>query len=87
MTMLEDPDRRRNDTKANDMEVDSSQENQRKAVVTGFLDDTRAQEVQDKLKDHNDHRNVIGTDSDQVSHKADRTCILPIQRQRRKRQF
>ena len=53
MTLQEDFDRRRNDTKANDMEGKNSQEdqNQRKAVVTGFHDDTTTQEVQDTLKE------------------------------------
>ena len=83
MTMLEDPDRRRNDTKANDMEGKNSQEDQnwRKTVVTGFHDDTTTPEVQDTLKEIMDHRNVNGTYSDQVSKKADHTCILAIHRQ------
>ena len=34
-------------------------------------------------RNHNDHRNVYGT----VTNKAEHTCILAIQRQRRKRQF
>ena len=53
MTMLEDPDRRRSDMKANDVEAKKSQEkqNQRKAVVTRFHDDTTAQEVQDTLEE------------------------------------
>ena len=75
--MLEDPHRRRNDTKANGMEGNNSQEdqNQRRAVVTGFHDDTTAQEVQDTLKE------VIMTIG-KMSNKTDHTCILAIQRHR-----
>ena len=53
MTMLEDPDSRRSETKANDMEGNNSQEdqNQGTAVVTGFHDDTTVQEVHDTLKE------------------------------------
>ena len=51
MTKLEGPDRRRSDTKANDIEGKNSQadQNQRRAVVTGFHVDTTTQEVQDTL--------------------------------------
>ena len=69
--MFEDPDRRRNDTKANDMEGRNSQQdqNQRKAVVTGFHDSTRS--TRHTERNHTDYRNVNGTNSDPVSNKAD----------------
>ena len=51
MTILEDPDRRRRDTKANDMEGKNSQEDQNQGrALTGFHDDKTSQEVQDTLK-------------------------------------
>ena len=53
MTMLEDPNNSGSERKANDMEGTKAQEeqNQRRAVVTGFHDDTTEQEVQDILKE------------------------------------
>ena len=53
MTLLEDPNSRGSETKANDVEGNNSQEdqNQRRAVVTGFHEDTTGQEVQDTLKE------------------------------------
>ena len=53
MTMLEDPNNRGSEMKANDMEGTKAQEeqNQRRAVVTGFHDDTTKQEVQDILRE------------------------------------
>ena len=53
MTILEDPNNRGSEMKANDMEGTKAQEeqNQRRAVVTGFHDDTTEQEVQDRLKE------------------------------------
>ena len=82
--MLEDPkQQRRSETNANDMEGTNSQEgqNQRRAVVTGFHDDTTVQEVQDTLKEI---RTTIGMPMDQVSNQADHTCVFAIQRQRLK---
>ena len=51
--MLEDPNSRGSETKANDVEGNNSQEdqNQRRAVVTGFHEDITEQEVQDTLKE------------------------------------
>ena len=70
--------------KANDMEGNKTQEdqNQRRAVMTGFHDDTTEQEVQDILKE----REVKESNSDQMSSQADHTCVLAVHRQRRKRQ-
>ena len=67
--MLEDLDRRKNDTKAHDMEGNNSQgdQNQRKAVVAGFHDDTTAQEVQDTLKEI---ITTIGMSTDQIQIKC-----------------
>ena len=51
--MLEDPNNRGSETKANDMEGNKTQEdqNQKRAVVTGFHHDTTEPEVQDILKE------------------------------------
>ena len=87
--MLEDPNNRGSEVKANDMEGNKTQgdQNQRRAVVTGFHDDTTAQEVQDVLKrNHNYDTNVNGSKSEQMSSQADNTCVLAVHRQRRKRQ-
>ena len=53
MTMLEDPNRKGSETKVKDMEGNKTQEdqNQRRAVVAGFHDDTTVQQVQDILKE------------------------------------
>ena len=53
MIMLVDPNNRRSETKTNDAKCHKTQENQnqRRAVVTGFHDDTTAQEVQHLLKE------------------------------------
>ena len=85
MAMLEDPQRRRSETKAHYMEGITSQENQnqRRAVVKGFHDDTTAQEVQDMLKEI---ITTIGKPMDQIQikcpAKADHACVLAIQRHR-----
>ena len=58
-------DRRRRDTKASDMKGTNAQEDQnlRRAVVTGFHDDS----TRHSDRNHNDNRNVNGTTSDQMS--------------------
>ena len=53
MIVLEDPNNRGSETTANDVECHKTQEgeNQRRAVVTGFHDDTTEQDVQHLLKE------------------------------------
>ena len=53
MIMLVDPNNRGSETKANYVECNKTQEdqNQRRAAVTGFHDDTTEQEVQHLLKE------------------------------------
>ena len=67
MTMLEDPNNRGSEMKANDMEGTKAQEEQyrRRAVVTGFHDHTTEQEVQAIFeRNHNYGRNVNGSITD-----------------------
>ena len=83
MTILEDPNNRGSEMKANSMEGNSSQEdqNQRRAVVAGFHDDTTEQEGSSRHtveRNHNNDMNVNGSNSDHVSNRADHTCILAI---------
>ena len=63
--MLEDPNSRGSETKANDMEGNKTQEdqNQRTAVMTGFHDDTTQQEEQETLKET---ITAIGMSTDQI---------------------
>ena len=63
--MLKDPNNRGSEIKANDMEGNKTQadQNQRRAVVTGFHDDTTEQEVQDVLKET---ITTIGMSTDQL---------------------
>ena len=53
MTMLEDPKNRGSQMKVNDVECHKTHEdqNQRRAAVTGFHDDTTEQEVQHLLRE------------------------------------
>ena len=65
MTVLEDPNNRGSEMKENDMEGNKTQvdQNQRRAVVTGFHDDTTEQKVQDILKET---ITAIGISTDQI---------------------
>ena len=65
MTMLEDPNIRGSEMKANDTVGNKTQEdqNQRRSVMTGFHDDTTEQEVQDILEET---IATIGMSTDQI---------------------
>ena len=61
--------------------------NQRRAVATGFRDDSEEQEVEELLKKNINYSwNVDGENSEQVSGETNHSSVSSVQSQRGKRQ-
>ena len=87
MTVLEDPNNRGSEVKANDMEGNKTQEDWNQSCsdrIPRRHDRTRS--TRHTERNHNYDGNVNGSNSDQMSSQADHTCFLAVHRQRRKRQ-
>ena len=79
--MLEDPDSRGSETKTNDVECQKTQEdqNQPRAVETGFHDGTTEQELQRLLTETIITISIVnGANSDQMSRQTNHTRICVV---------